>query len=61
MTKHELFTAIAREHLLVETLETRNRDHLDFHEVSVRGIADALEAAYQAGRKAARTAAPAKR
>ena len=32
----DFFTDIAREHLNFETLETRNSDSLDFHEVSVR-------------------------
>jgi hypothetical protein len=45
----ELFTGIAREHLGIETLETRNLDSLDFHDVSVAGVRDALRAAYQAG------------
>jgi Family of unknown function (DUF6900) len=45
----DLFTGIAREHLYIETLETRNLDSLDFHDVSVRGVKDALLAAYQAG------------
>jgi len=47
-----LFERIAREHLHVETLVTRNRDHLDFHEVSVRGIERALQAAFEAGQAA---------
>ena len=51
-----LFTDIAREHLLVETLETRNADRLDFHEVSVQGIHTALTAAYEAGRRSAANA-----
>lgn len=42
---------IAAELLRIETLETRNMDELDFHEVSVWGIKAALEAAYEAGRK----------
>ena len=42
-------TEIARTHLGVETLETRNRDALDFHDLSVAAIRDALLAAYQAG------------
>jgi hypothetical protein len=50
----ELFTRIARQHLHVETLETRGRDHLDFHDVSVAGIAKALRAAYDAGRESRR-------
>jgi len=49
----KLFTAIAREHLGIETLRTRNSDSLDFHDVSVRGVKDALLAAYQAGLRAA--------
>lgn len=44
---------IAQEHLLVETLEMRNSDALDFHDVSVWGIKNALIAAYQAGLAAA--------
>jgi len=45
----ELFTAIAREHLFIETLEGRKSDSLDFHNVSVRGVERALSAPYQAG------------
>jgi hypothetical protein len=45
----DLFTALAREHLHIETLETRRSDSLDFHEVSVWGVKNALHAAYQAG------------
>ena len=45
---------IAREVLRIETLETRNSDGLDFHEVSVWGLRDALRLAYEAGAKAAR-------
>lgn len=41
---------IARDHLHIATLETRNRDALDFHDVSVAALRDALEAAYQLGR-----------
>jgi hypothetical protein len=48
-TKNELFTQIAREHLLIETLEPRNRDYLDFHDVGVVGVQRALDAAYRAG------------
>jgi hypothetical protein len=46
-------TALAREHLGIATLQTRHRDALDFHEVSVWGIKRALAAAYQAGAQAA--------
>ncbi|HGH8000868.1 TPA: hypothetical protein ACJOEA_000095 [Streptococcus agalactiae] len=44
-----LLTAIAQEELLVETLETRMSDNLDFYDVSVWGIKRALERAYEAG------------
>ncbi|RSZ35064.1 MULTISPECIES: hypothetical protein [unclassified Variovorax] len=49
-----LFLAIAKKHFRIETLETRNRDALDFHEVSVWGIQAALQAAFDAGRQAAK-------
>lgn len=48
---------IAKDHLLLDTLETRNRDCLDFHELSVGAIRAALEAAYEAGKAAARAGA----
>lgn len=38
----------------VETLESRNRDSLDFHSVSVRGISNALNSAYLEGYVAAK-------
>jgi len=41
---------IARELLHLETLEVRNRDRLDFHDLSVAWLRNALEAAYEAGR-----------
>lgn len=44
-----LLTDIAQRHLRIETLEFRRRDSLDFHEVSVLELRDALEAAYRAG------------
>ena len=46
-----LLTEIAKEELLVETLETRWSDNLDFYDVSVWGIKRALERAYEAGRQ----------
>ena len=46
-----LLTAIAQEELLVETLETRISDNLDFYDVSVWGIKRALERAYEAGQQ----------
>lgn len=48
-----LIAALAKEHLDVETLETRNSDRLDFHDVAVWNIKAALEAAYRAGQAAA--------
>jgi len=44
---------IARRVLGIETLKTRKADHLDFHEVSVWQVEEALQAAYQAGRDSA--------
>ena len=52
----DLLAGIAQKHLCIETLETRNSDSLDFHEVSVWGIQTALEAACAAGFAAAREA-----
>ena len=40
---------IAREILDLETLETRNMDSLDFHDLAVWEIRKALEAAFNAG------------
>lgn len=48
--KQDLFTRIARKHLSIETLAPRNRDSLDFHEVGVVGLRQALQDAYDAGR-----------
>ena len=42
---------IAHDHLAIETLETRNRDSLDFHDVAAWNIRAALQAAYDAGRR----------
>ncbi|MDA8190772.1 MAG: hypothetical protein M0Z68_04675 [Gammaproteobacteria bacterium] len=53
-TLDTLLPKIALDHLLIETLETRNSDRLDFHEVSVWGVKSALMAAYEAGRQAAK-------
>jgi len=43
---------IARRHLGLETLATRNSDSLDFHDMAVWSMRAALEAAYEAGRRA---------
>lgn len=46
----ETLEAIARKHLDLTTLETRQDDDKDFHELAVWSIKAALEAAYNAGR-----------
>ena len=53
-TLDELFAAIAKETLHIDTLETRNSDSLDFHDVAVWSVKAALEAAYRAGLAAAK-------
>ena len=50
-TRDQALTEIATKILDLETLDTRNSDRLDFHELSVWGIKAALEAAYAAGQK----------
>lgn len=51
MTKQleDTLLAIARDKLGIETLETRCSDRLDFHDVAVWCIKDALVAAFRAG------------
>lgn len=50
MSKLEtLLTQIAQQHLGIETLQTRRSDSLDFHDVAVWCVRDALEAAFKAG------------
>ena len=48
-----ILTLIAQKHLGIETLQTRHRDSLDFHDVSVWGVKSALQAAYDAGMRSA--------
>ncbi len=48
-----LLLEIAARHFHLETLETRNSDSLDFHDVAVWSIRAALEAAFAAGQAAA--------
>lgn len=50
--KHAVLLRIAREELGVPTLTTRNSDALDFHDVAVWSLRNALAAAYDAGRRA---------
>jgi hypothetical protein len=51
-TLDQLLQQIALDHLFVETLETRNSDSLDFHDISVWAIRAALQAAFDAGKQA---------
>ena len=44
-----LLTKVAKKHLGIETLVPQNRDRLDFHNVGVRSLKDALEAAFLIG------------
>ena len=58
MSKFEqLLTQIAQNKLSIETLETRKSDSLDFHDVAVWCLRDALEAAFNAGVEQGRKAA----
>ncbi|WP_346347161.1 DUF6900 domain-containing protein [Burkholderia contaminans] len=50
-----MLAGIARRYLFVETLERRYRDRLDFYDVAVWSLKDALIAAFDAGRTQART------
>ncbi|MFM2007252.1 MAG: hypothetical protein RLZZ09_2907 [Pseudomonadota bacterium] len=53
-----LLSQIAQQHLRVETLETRHSDSLDFHDVAVWQIEEALQAAFEAGRQDALKSIP---
>ena len=44
-----LLTSIANEELLIDTLETRFSDRLDFHDLAVWQLREALKTAYEAG------------
>ena len=52
-TLYQHLQQIAKDHLFVDTLKTRHSDRLDFHEVSVWGIKNALRAAFDAGQQSA--------
>jgi hypothetical protein len=52
---------IAKEVLDLETLQTRRSDQLDFHELAVWQVRQALEVAFQAGVEAGSGAEPARR
>jgi hypothetical protein len=51
MTLTQALDRIAKQTLGLETLETRNSDRLDFHDLNVASIRAALLAAYQAGQQ----------
>jgi hypothetical protein len=52
VARDALILDIAERHLFLDTLETRKSDSLDFHEHAVWAIRSALEAAFEAGRRA---------
>lgn len=52
-TQEQIIEDIAKRHLLVDTLATRNSDSQDFYEVAVWCIKAALEEAFEAGKNAA--------
>ena len=49
--RRHILRHIAKRHLSIPTLKTRKSDRLDFHSVSVWGVAAALDAAFDAGRQ----------
>lgn len=48
-SSQELLRRIASKKLHVHTLQTQNSDDLDFHDIPVWGIKEALEEAFNAG------------
>ena len=50
LSKNEILLQIAKEHLFLEVLDTRNAGYLDFKEQAVWSIKAALETAYEAGK-----------
>jgi hypothetical protein len=46
---NKILTGIAQKNLGIDTLETRNMDDLDFYDVSVWNIKEALQDAFVAG------------
>ena len=57
-TLERLLNQIAAEHLYIDTLAARNSDRLDFHEVSVWGLKEALQAAFTAGQQSKQMTQP---
>lgn len=59
MATNRIFEQIAREVFRLDTLETRHSDSLDFHDVAVWQIEEALRRAFEAGKAAKVTSKPA--
>ena len=53
-TKEEIVEFLGTKLLGLETLETRNSDRLDFNEVAVWSVKEALELAYLAGQRSSK-------
>jgi hypothetical protein len=52
-THKAILAEIAKKHLSIDALDSRKSDRLDFHDLAVWSIEQALEAAFQAGYDAA--------
>lgn len=52
ITRKQIIGSIASTVLEIDTLEVRDSDRLDFHLLAVWQIKEALEAAFEAGRRA---------
>ncbi len=52
ITKKKAIEQIAKQTLGISTLKTRKSDALDFHEVAVWQVREALSLAYEAGEQA---------
>lgn len=52
-TNKAILAEIAKEHLSIDTFDSRKSDRLDFHDLAVWSIEQALDAAFQAGLDAA--------
>ncbi len=49
--RDDIMTSIAREVLDIPTLDTRRSDSLDFHDIAVWRVKEALERAFEAGQR----------
>lgn len=57
-TNKAILAEIAKKHLFIDTLDSQRSDRLDFHDLGVWSIEQALEAAFQAGFAAAELQQP---